>query len=44
MAMMNGYSPLEETASPMPQVENSLKIHVDKIIAFSHAPHTDMEA
>ena len=44
MAMMNGYSPQYETATPMPQVENTLRIHVDKIFGFRHVPHTDVEA
>jgi len=43
VAMMNGYSPeIDETAA-MPQVENRLLVRVNKVIAFSHAPHSDLE-
>jgi hypothetical protein len=39
-AMMNGYSPGED---PLPQVEYSVTIHVDRVLEFRHAPHTDAE-
>ncbi len=42
-AMMNGYSPEIDETIVMPQVENRLLVRVDKIIAFSHAPHSDLE-
>ena len=43
VAMMNGYSPEIDETIVMPQVENRLLVRVDKIIAFSHAPHSDLE-
>ena len=43
IAMMNGYSPEIDETIVMPQVENRLLVRVDKIIAFSHAPHSDLE-
>jgi len=41
-AMMNGYSAETELRSPMPQVERKLVVRVAKILAFSHAPHSDL--
>jgi hypothetical protein len=43
VAMMNGYSPEADKYPPMPQVENKLHVCIDKVIAFSHAPHSDLE-
>lgn len=43
IAVMNGYSPETDKYPPMPQVENKLLVRVDKVIAFSHAPHSDLE-
>lgn len=42
-AMMNGYAPELESKGTMPQVERKLIVRVDKIIDFSHAPHSDIE-
>ena len=42
-AMLNGYVPEMEKKDPYPQVERRLLVRVDKIIAFSHAPHSDLE-
>jgi hypothetical protein len=42
-AMMNGYSAETESRSLMPQVERKLVVRVAKILAFSHAPHSDLE-
>lgn len=42
-AIMNGFLPGSESGPPMPQVERSLMVRVDRIIGFSHAPHSDME-
>ena len=33
----------EEGKPPIPQVERELLIRVDKVLAFSHAPHSDAE-
>ena len=43
IAMMNGYSPEIDETTVMPQVENRLLVRVDKVIVFSHAPHSDLE-
>ena len=42
-AMMNGYAPDAELEAPMPQVERKLLVRVEKVLAFSHAPHSDLE-
>jgi uncharacterized protein len=42
-AVMDGYAPQMESAGPSPQVERKLIIRVEKVIAFSHAPHSDLE-
>ncbi len=41
IGMLDGYIAGEEER-PFPQAERELHIHVDQIIGFSHAPHTDM--
>jgi len=43
LSMMDGFSPDLEKGAPLPQVERKIYVHVDKVIHFSHAPHTDME-
>ncbi|MFB0537449.1 MAG: pyridoxamine 5'-phosphate oxidase family protein [Anaerolineae bacterium] len=43
LGIMYGYVPGEEDKPPLPQVERELLVRVDKIIAFSHAPHSDVE-
>lgn len=40
-AMMDGYAPGMEEAPP--QVERKIRIRVDRITDFSHAPHSDQE-
>ena len=42
-AVMNGYLPETERAAPVPQIEKILEVAVDRVIAFSHAPHSDVE-
>lgn len=42
-AMMNGYSMEAEKNAPIPQVERKLIVRILKILAFSHAPHSDVE-
>jgi hypothetical protein len=39
---MNGYLPETEHLAALPQVEKTLEVAVDKVIAFSHAPHSDV--
>ncbi|MCF8143310.1 MAG: pyridoxamine 5'-phosphate oxidase family protein [Deltaproteobacteria bacterium] len=42
-AIMDGFSPELEQKGAIPQVEWRLLVHVNNIIAFSHAPHSDKE-
>ena len=42
-AMMNGYAAELEEMKPISQVERRLIVQVDKIINFSHGPHSDVE-
>jgi hypothetical protein len=44
LAILNGYSPDLEAKSPLPQVESQLIVKIDKILDFTHAPHSDVEA
>ncbi|MBE0575883.1 MAG: pyridoxamine 5'-phosphate oxidase family protein [Desulfuromonadales bacterium] len=41
-AMTDGFSPDIETKAQFPQTERKLIIRVDKVLAFSHAPHSDV--
>ena len=41
--MMNGYAPELEKKGLTPQVERKLIVRVEKVIDFSHAPHSDIE-
>jgi uncharacterized protein len=43
ISMMDGYSRDLEKGPPLPQVERKIHVHVDRVIHFSHAPHSDME-
>ncbi len=43
LAMLNGFAPEIEIQAPLPQVEHRLRVRVDKIIRFSHAPHSDVQ-
>jgi hypothetical protein len=42
LAILDGYAPEQEGESSPPQVERELLVRVDKILAFSHAPHSDV--
>ncbi len=42
LSVLDGYVPGEEELL-MPQVERQLIVRVNKIIDFSHAPHSDVE-
>ena len=39
----DGYAPLGEKYKPLPQMQRTLIVTVDKIVAFSKAPHSDLE-
>jgi hypothetical protein len=41
MAVMDGLSP--DLRKPLPQVERKIHVRIEKIIDFSHAPHSDVE-
>ena len=43
MAMLNGFASEMEAPAPLPQVERRLSVRVDKVLHFSHAPHSDIE-
>jgi len=43
LSMMNGYSQDKEKDRPLPQVERKIHVHVERIIHFSHGPHSDLE-
>ncbi|MFO7965879.1 MAG: pyridoxamine 5'-phosphate oxidase family protein [Desulfobacterales bacterium] len=40
-SMMNGFSEELDEEQPIPQAENTLLVSIEKIIQFSHAPHSD---
>ncbi len=42
IAMMNGLAP-DEGAPPLPQVEREILVRVDRMLEFTHAPHSDLE-
>lgn len=43
MAFMDGLAPGADTPKPLPQVERKIMVRVDRIVRFSHAPHSDLE-
>jgi uncharacterized protein len=43
LAVMDGFSPELEKSAPIPQVERKIHVQADKVIHFSHSPHSDME-
>jgi len=43
LAMLNGYSPEHGGDIRIPQVERQLVIRAEKVMAFQHAPHSDLE-
>jgi len=43
ISILDGYAPGIETTELSPQVERRLIVDVEKVIAFSHAPHSDTE-
>jgi hypothetical protein len=42
IAILDGFSPDIETGAQLPQSERRLIVRVDKVLAFSHAPHSDV--
>ena len=43
LAMLNGYSREQGGGNRIPQVERQLVIRAEKVMAFQHAPHSDLE-
>ena len=43
LGILDGYAPQVEVKTPVPQVERQLLIHIDSVIEFKRAPHTDIE-
>jgi hypothetical protein len=41
LGILDGYSPDVEAKANVPQVERQLLVHIDKILDFKRAPHTD---
>jgi general stress protein 26 len=43
ICMLNGYDPKTEGKIAVPQVERRIIMRINKVIDFTHAPHTDRE-
>jgi hypothetical protein len=43
MAFMDGLAPGTDAQRVLPQVERKILVRVDRIVRFSHAPHSDLE-
>jgi uncharacterized protein len=43
LAMLDGYAPKMDEKITVPQVERRVIVKIEKIIAFKHAPHNDLE-
>ena len=43
VSMLDGYSPGREGKVTIPQVERRLLVHIDRIMEFKRAPHSDAE-
>ncbi len=43
LGVLDGYAPQVEGKAPVPQVERQLIVHIDRVIEFKRAPHTDVE-
>ncbi len=41
--MLDGYAPQVEGETSVPQIERQLLVHIDRVIEFKRAPHTDVE-
>jgi len=42
LGIIDGYSPGVESQKRVPQVERQLLVHIDKVLEFKRAPHTDV--
>lgn len=43
LGMLDGYASQVEAKTLVPQVERQLLIHIDRVIEFKRAPHSDVE-
>lgn len=43
LGMLNGYASQVEAKIIVPQVERQLSVHINKVIEFKRAPHSDVE-
>jgi len=43
VSIMDGYDPQVEQSPPPPQVDRRLIVRVDRVLEFTHAPHSDVE-
>ncbi len=43
LGVRDGYAPKVESSTPVPRVERQLLVHIDRVLEFSRAPHTDVE-
>lgn len=43
LGVLNGYAPAIEAKTRFPQVQRKLLVRLNKIIEFTHAPHSDVE-
>ncbi|MGR8978905.1 MAG: pyridoxamine 5'-phosphate oxidase family protein [Gammaproteobacteria bacterium] len=43
LAVLDGYVPGINDKTPLPQIQRQLLIRVDRILEFTHRPHTDLE-
>lgn len=43
LGILDGYAPEVEGKTSVPQVERQLLVHIDRVIDFKRAPHTDVE-
>ncbi len=42
LGIIDGYSPEVESQKRVPQVERQLLVHIDKVLEFKRAPHSDI--
>lgn len=43
LGILDGYSPQVDGKASVPQVQRQLLIHIDRVLDFKRAPHTDAE-
>ncbi len=43
LSMLDGFAPRQEEKHPPPQVERQLLVHIDRVLEFRRATHSDSE-